>query len=131
MRDLIQAFRSLRRSPGFIPVAIFSLGIGLGLTTTMLGIVEAVLRPYVPFREPERLYSILWFYNMRRPPLTSFEMHAAIRDETRSFAVAVPVAVERTTLETGPFPGDVLVATMPPRLPAVLGLGGRITGGPP
>jgi putative ABC transport system permease protein len=122
MRDLRHALRSLGRSPGFVSVAIVALGIGLGLTTTMFGIIEAVLHPYVPFRDPDRLYSVLWYYNMRRPPLTSFEMHAAIRDETRSFAVALPVGIGRATMETGPLPGDVNVATVPARLPAVLGL---------
>lgn len=48
LRDLTYAVRSLRRSPTFVVTAVLTLGLALGLTTTMFGILDAVVHPYVP-----------------------------------------------------------------------------------
>ncbi len=55
--DVRYALRSLAKSRGYTAVAILSLGLALGITTTMLALVDATINPYMPFREPERLYS--------------------------------------------------------------------------
>jgi predicted permease len=50
----------LRRSPGFAAVAILTLGLGIGATTTIFTIVNGLLlRPLPSYREPERIAS-LW-----------------------------------------------------------------------
>jgi predicted permease len=58
LQDVALAVRSLRRSRGFVIVSILSLGLALGVTTTMFGIVDAVLNPAVPLRDPARLVSV-------------------------------------------------------------------------
>lgn len=58
MQDAARAIRSLRRSRGFVIVTVLSLGLALGVTTTMFGIVDAVLNPVVPVAEAERLVSV-------------------------------------------------------------------------
>ena len=55
LRDLRVAARSLGRSPGFTAVAVLTLGIGVGATTAIFSVVEAVLLRALPFPEPERL----------------------------------------------------------------------------
>jgi predicted permease len=54
--DITYAWRTLRRSPGFAAVAILTLGLGIGATTTIFTIVHGVLlRPLPGYREPERI----------------------------------------------------------------------------
>ena len=59
-QDLSYAWRTLRRSPGFAAVAILTLGLGIGATTTIFTIVHGVLlRPLPSYREPHRIAN-LW-----------------------------------------------------------------------
>ena len=71
LRDLRHAFRSLKKSPGFVAVAVLSLGLGLGLVTTMFALLDAVTHPYVPYRDADRLYSVSWV-SSRKLPLQPF-----------------------------------------------------------
>ncbi len=58
-RDVRYGLRSLRRSPGFALSAIVTLGIGIGGTTTIFTMVNAILlRPPAHVRAPERLVSV-------------------------------------------------------------------------
>jgi putative ABC transport system permease protein len=60
LQDLAYAWRTLRRSPGFAIVAILTLGLGIGATTTIFTVVNGVLlKPLPGYREPERIAS-LW-----------------------------------------------------------------------
>jgi putative ABC transport system permease protein len=60
MQDLSYAWRTLRRSPGFAAVAIITLGLGIGATTTIFTVVNGVLlRPLPSYREPDRIAN-LW-----------------------------------------------------------------------
>src|SRR6476620_5405607 len=59
-QDVAYAWRSLRRTPGFATVAILTLGLGIGATTTIFTIVNGVLiRPLPGYREPYRIAN-LW-----------------------------------------------------------------------
>ncbi len=55
LQDLRYAGRSLRRSPGFTAVAVLSLGFGIGATTTVFSVIDALdFRP-LPFQDASRL----------------------------------------------------------------------------
>jgi putative ABC transport system permease protein len=58
LQDVALATRSLRRSRAFVIVTVLSLGLALGVTTTMFGIVDATLNPAVPLREPARVVTV-------------------------------------------------------------------------
>ena len=59
MRDLVHGLRMLRRSPGLAAAAILSIGLGIGATTAIFGVVRHVLLRPLPFDDPDRLV-VLW-----------------------------------------------------------------------
>lgn len=54
-RDIVFAARSLARRPGFALAVIGTLALGIGGTTAVYSLVEAVLVHPLPYEEPERL----------------------------------------------------------------------------
>jgi putative ABC transport system permease protein len=59
VQDIVMSIRSLVRRPLFTGVAVLTLGLGVGAMTTMYGVVDTVLRPILPYPEPERVVT-LW-----------------------------------------------------------------------
>src|SRR5215212_10273781 len=57
-RDVVFAARLLQRSPTFAIVAILCLALGMGATTAVYTVVDAVLFRPLPYNEPERLARI-------------------------------------------------------------------------
>ena len=56
--DVINAFRALRAAPSFTAVALIVLTLGIGATTAIFSVVDAVVLRNVPFDDPNRLVSI-------------------------------------------------------------------------
>ncbi|MFZ0592024.1 MAG: ABC transporter permease, partial [Bryobacteraceae bacterium] len=55
LRDLVYAIRQMRRNPAFAATAVLSLALGIGLTTSIFSLLNAVaLRP-LPYSDPDRL----------------------------------------------------------------------------
>ena len=89
-RDFRHAVRTLRRAPGFTLIAVFALGLGIGVNTTFFTIVNAICLRGLPIESPERVMyvstrdaqdrsgnlSYLEFDELRTRP-TAFEQVAA------------------------------------------------------
>ncbi len=76
--DARHAWRGLRRTPAFAIVAIVTLGLGIGATTAIFSLVNALLLEELPFRDPGRLVFV-WnnvaIGRYGRAPLAATEIH--------------------------------------------------------
>src|SRR4029079_995236 len=59
VRDIRYAFRTLRRAPGFAVVAVLVLAIGIGATTAMFSLVDAMLVRGLPYPQADRLVVLI------------------------------------------------------------------------
>src|SRR5271157_2182895 len=57
-RDLRHGARLLWKAPGFTAIALAALALGMGATSAIFSVVDAVLLKTLPFRDPQRLVAI-------------------------------------------------------------------------
>lgn len=101
LNDLLFAIRALRRSPGYLIVGVMSLGLGLGLTTTMAAIVDAVVYPYVPYANPDQLFSITHYGDGATHAVRGYDKYVALRDGARVFDGIAAISQGQDELRVG------------------------------
>ena len=89
-QDLRFGVRSLARDRGFAFVAIFTLALGVGVTTAMFTVVNGVLFRPLPFLEPDRLVAVGLQSSGRSPeqPAISDQHFPEMRRQSSSFTGA-------------------------------------------
>jgi putative ABC transport system permease protein len=130
-QDVRYAFRLLRRAPAFTAVAVATLALGIGASTAIFTIVDAVLLRPLPFPEPDRLVMVRPTSGSR---LSSFYLDEWRRG-SRTFQAITGWDDARATLTGAGEPVEVLVDRVVPNFFEVLGtralLGRTVTAGDP
>ena len=86
-QGLVYTFRRLRKSPGFVLAAVFSIGLGIAANSTIFSIVSRfVLRP-APVGDPATLIALHTTHDGDRCCNNfSYPVFTDVRDQTRSFS---------------------------------------------
>ena len=82
-QDLKHSFRGMRRDAGFTAFVILIAGLGIGASTTVFSVVNAMLLRPLPFRDPGRL---VWITNGDDWTSTQAEHYSDLRELNRSFS---------------------------------------------
>jgi predicted permease len=89
-QDLRYSFRGMRRNAGFTAFTILIAGLGIGASSTVFSVVNALLLRPLPFRDPGRL---VWISNGNDVTSTQTEHYSDLRKLNRSFSELAGFAV--------------------------------------
>jgi predicted permease len=85
LSDLRQALRGMARTPGWTAIVVLTLGVGLGASTAIFGVVNAVLLKGLPYPHANRL-ALIWaqFGPESKAPASGHQL-LALRERSRLF----------------------------------------------
>jgi predicted permease len=104
--DLRDSLRTLRRSPGLAVTIVLTVGLGLGVTTAMITIIDAVVVRPLPYADQDAL---VWLYSDRPPyrhPLSVAD-YRAIDEQQTSFSHLAAYETSTVTVTGGGTPTRV------------------------
>ena len=108
-QDLRYSARSLARSPAFAVAAVLTLGIGMGATTAVFSVVDAVLLRAAPFADLDRV-AMMWETDRAsgttREPASIPDFHD-FRERSRTFERIVAFTPVEVSLSAGDDPQRV------------------------
>jgi putative ABC transport system permease protein len=120
-QDLRYALRGLLRSPGFSTIAIATLALGIGANTAIFSVVHAVLLQPLPFRDADRVLSVMETWQGRRGDVSGGNF-ADLRLANRSFERLAAVRYTSFNLSHGDEPQRVVGASVTQDFFAVFGI---------
>ncbi len=120
--DVLAALRSLRRSPGFVAIAVLSLGLAIGLNTTTLAMMDAILHPYVPYPHAERLFDLTPYGITRQKVWVKRPMYLGVQARHDLYSRIVPYTMLGGILDANGVQTRVLAFEVGTELFDVLGV---------
>ena len=81
------SLRNLRRAPAFAGLVVLTLALGIGATTAMFSVVDAVLITPIPFPHADRMSEIWLHYDegASRAPAATATIIKTLREQTQLF----------------------------------------------
>lgn len=130
LQDLRYTFRTLARAPGFTSIAVLTVALGIGATTAIFTLVDAVLLEPLPFRDPSRIVAI-WdsylpqFHKLGASPVEvdAWSRQTDLFDKTAWYRY-VPKNYNLTT--AGQEPLEIHATCAPDRLFSLLGVNASV-----
>jgi predicted permease len=89
LQDVRHAGRSLRKSPGFVTVALLSLAFGIGVNTAIFALVNGILLKHLPVPQPERVVQVLAHVRNTDTQVFSYPSFVEMRRQTGIFSSAI------------------------------------------
>src|SRR5580704_6269214 len=116
--------RTLRKNPGFTATAVLTLALGIGATTALFSVIDAVLLRPLPFRDPGRLVAIgsVDLRDATRRGETSYPAFLDWQSRSRSFEGMSAWNTTSLTYTGGDQPESVRGAVVSANLFSVLGV---------
>lgn len=126
VRDVRIGARSLVRTPAFTAVAVLTLALGVGATTALFSVIDAVLLEPLPFPDPDELAMIFEAGESRGPDdrnVVNPGNYNDWRTRARSFeSMAALWSVPVTVLSGGSDPREVQLQLVAPEFFHILGI---------
>ena len=124
LRDLRLAFRSLLKNRGFTFAALLCLGLGMGASSAIFSLVNAVLLKPLPFAEPERVVMIWNQFLSQDLPKTygSARELSDLRSQSTVLESAAAMTPQTVRLAQGEQIDELLAARVTASLFPVLGV---------
>src|SRR5207248_4024940 len=129
LQDLRHALRTLARSPGLWLAAVLTLGLGIGATTAMFGVVDRLfVRPPAHVVDPDRVVRIYVTtttppFGANTMPIGAYPRYADFRDHARSFVSVAAYGSRGLSLGVGPAAEGVAVRMVTASFFSLLGAG--------
>ena len=101
LRDLLFAFRMLRRAPAFTVVSVFTLAVGIGLNTAVFSVVNSVLLRPLEYPHPERLVWLGDYDPAIHRDMVMLSDFAAWRVSARSFSGMAAYSFQQAAIAAG------------------------------
>ena len=123
-QDLRFALRTLRHSPGFAAVAIITIALGIGATTAIFSVVNAVVLRPLPYPDAERAVMV-WMDNRRQglhEDYHSYPNLADLKARNRSLSYLAPYRQAGLNLTGGTEPRRVNAGMLPADAFSALGV---------
>src|SRR4051794_34014148 len=123
-RDIGFAVRTLRKNPAFTITAVLTLGLGVGTSTAIFSVVNAVLLRPLPYANPERLATIQ--LDMKARNVTNFPIAPGnmldLKARATSFeSIAAVIANPTPFIGEDRKPEEIIIAGVTPNFFLVLG----------
>ncbi|MBV9761394.1 MAG: ABC transporter permease [Acidobacteriaceae bacterium] len=122
--DLRQAFRQLKKRPGFSATAILTLALGIGADSGIFSVIRAVLLKPLPYKDPEKLAMVYADDPARElhEGRTSFPNFTDWKNQNRSFEDLAVFSPQTFLLGTGGAPERMRSARVTASFWPVLGV---------
>src|SRR5215472_6426121 len=116
LQDIRFGLRVLRKAPGFSAIAILTLALGLGATTAIFSIVNAIVLRPLPYKDSERLVT-LWTNSPQFPDFNLAESKLDFEDiksQTQAFEAMAMYRTHGMTLSSNGEPERVVTIQVAP-----------------